>query len=202
MLTLCVQAGGKSSRMGVDKALLDFGGQPLIQHLLVRLSSLASETIITTNHPDGYRFIGLPLIPDVIPDRGALGGLYTALRAATYPLVAVVACDMPFASPNILLTCRDILMADPDLDAVIPSTKHGLEPLHAIYRRETCLPAVKAAIEADRWKMISWHGDVNVRVLLPDEIARLDPDGVAFENINTPEEFKAATQRVDPSADR
>ena len=92
-------------------------------------------------------------------------------------------------------------MADPNLDAVIPSTKHGLEPLHAIYRRETCLPAVKAAIETGQWKVISWHGDVNVRVLLPEEIARLDPDGIAFENVNTPEELKAAIQRVNESAD-
>lgn len=188
--------------MGKDKALLDFGGQPLIQHLLARLDSLALETIITTNHPDHYRFLELPLIPDAIPDRGALGGLYTALIAAAHPLVAVVACDMPFANPDILRTCRDILMADPDLDAVIPSTEYGLEPLHAIYRRETCRPAVKAAIETGQWKVISWHGDVNVRVLLPEEIARLDPDGIAFENVNTPEELKIAIQRVKESADR
>ena len=202
MLTLSVQAGGKSSRMGKDKALLDFGGQTLIQHLLSRLDSLAQETIITTNQPDRYRFLELPLIPDVILDRGALGGLYTALLAATHPLVAVIACDMPFASPDILRACRDILMVDPDLDAVIPSSEHGLEPLHAIYRRKTCLPAVKAAIETDQWKVISWHGDVNVRVLLPDEIATFDPDGIAFENVNTPEELKVAIQRVNESADR
>ena len=183
--------------MGKDKALLDFGGQLLIQHMLARLDSLAPETIITTNYPEGYRFLGRPLIPDVIPNRGALGGLYTALRAAAHPLVAVVACDMPFASPEILRACQDILMVDPNLDAVIPSTEHGLEPLHAVYRRETCLPAVKAAIEADQWKVISWHGDVNVRVLSPEMTARLDPDGRAFENVNTPEEFDAATQRLE-----
>jgi molybdopterin-guanine dinucleotide biosynthesis protein A len=62
MLTLCVQAGGKSSRMGVDKALLNFGGQKLIQQVLSRLDSLAQETIITTNRPEGYRFLELPLI--------------------------------------------------------------------------------------------------------------------------------------------
>jgi molybdopterin-guanine dinucleotide biosynthesis protein A len=188
--------------MGVDKALLDFGGYPLIQHLLARLDSLAAETIITTNHPEGYRFLGLPLIPDVIPDRGALGGLYTALNAASQPLVAVVACDMPFASPKILQTCQDYLETDPDLDAVVPSTQRGLEPLHAVYRRDTCRPAVKAAIEADRWKMISWYGDVNLRVLVPDEIAQLDPDGVAFENVNTPEEFEAAVRRIQGCSDR
>jgi molybdopterin-guanine dinucleotide biosynthesis protein A len=185
--------------MGEDKALLDFGGQPLIQHLLERLDSLSQETIITTNQPERYLFLGLPLIPDVIPNRGALGGLLTAFDAAAQPLVAVVACDMPFVSPEILRTCRDLLLADPDLDAVIPSSERGLEPLHAVYRRESCLPAVKAAIDVDRWKMISWHGDVNIRVLLPEEVAQLDPDGTAFENVNTPEEFQSAIQRSNPS---
>jgi len=194
MLTLCIQAGGKSNRMGEDKALLDFGGQPLIQHMLARLDSLATEMLITTNHPEGYRFLGIPLISDVIPDRGALGGLFTALCAASHPLVAVVACDMPFANPKILDTCRDLLLANPDLDVVIPSTEHGLEPLHAVYRRKTCLPAIKAALDAGQWKVISWHSAVNVRVLSPQEVALLDPDGLAFENVNTPEEFKKAVK--------
>jgi molybdopterin-guanine dinucleotide biosynthesis protein A len=187
--------------MGSDKALLDFDGQTLIEHLLTRLDGVALETIITTNHPERYDFLKLPLVPDVLPGRGALGGIYTALQAAAQPLVAVVACDMPFASPDILRACRDFLAADPDLDVVIPSTKHGLEPLHAVYRRATCLPAVKAAIENGQWKVISWHGDVNVRVLLTAEIAQLDPDGSAFVNVNTPEELKAAVERARQSAD-
>jgi molybdopterin-guanine dinucleotide biosynthesis protein A len=196
MLTLCIQSGGKSSRMGMDKALLDFDGQPLIQHLLTRLEGIASETLITTNHPDGYRFLGLPLVMDLIPERGALGGFYTALHAAAYPLVAVVACDMPFASSAVLRACKDQLVAEPHLDAVIPSTKQGLEPLHAVYRRETCLPAVKAVIDAGKWKVTSWHEAVNVRILPPKEIERLDPEGLAFENVNTPEQLKKAVQQV------
>jgi molybdopterin-guanine dinucleotide biosynthesis protein A len=187
--------------MGSDKALLDFDGQTLVEHLLARLDGVAVETIITTNHPERYNFLKLPLVPDVVPGRGALGGIYTALQAATQPLVAVVACDMPFASPAILRTCRDILADDPNLDVVIPSTEYGLEPLHAVYRRATCLPAVKAAIDSDQWKVISWHGDVNVRVLLPAEIAQLDPDGSAFVNVNTPQELKAAIRRARQSTD-
>ncbi len=196
MLTLSLQAGGKSSRMGKDKALLDFGGKPLIAHVLARLDSLAQETIITTNHPEGFRFFGLSLIPDIIPDRGALGGLYTALSAASQPLVAVVACDMPFASPEILTTCRDLLLDDLDLDAVIPNSGHGLEPLHAVYRRETCLAAVKGAIDADQWKVISWHGNVNVEVLSPNETAKLDQSGLTFWNLNTPEDFTSALKMI------
>jgi molybdopterin-guanine dinucleotide biosynthesis protein A len=187
--------------MGSDKALLDFDGQTLIEHLLARLDAVALETIITTNHPERYQFLNLPLFPDIFPGRGALGGIYTALHAAAQPLVAVVACDMPFASPDILRTSQDILMADPSLDVVIPRTEYGLEPLHAVYRRATCLPAVKAAIESGQWKVISWHANVNVRKLLPAEIAKLDPDGSAFINVNTPEELKAAIGRTRQSTD-
>jgi len=186
--------------MGEDKALLDFGGQPLIQQVLKRLDSLAPETIITTNHPEGYRFLGLPLISDIIPERGALGGLYTALSTASHPLVAVVACDMPFASSKIFATCRNLLLKDTKLDAVIPSTEYGLEPMHAVYRQETCLPAVKRAIDADKWKVISWHKDVNVRVLSPSEIAIHDQNDLAFWNLNTPKDFTTALRMIKKSA--
>jgi molybdopterin-guanine dinucleotide biosynthesis protein A len=196
MLTLSIQAGGHSSRMGQDKALLDFGGGPLIQYVLTRLKSLPDETIITTNHAEGYRFLGVRLVPDIIPGRGALGGLYTALKVASHPLVAVVACDMPFASIDLLAACRDLLLANPDLDAVIPSTESGLEPLHAVYRRQSCLPAVEAAIETGMWKMIAWHESVNVHVLSPEETARFDPEGLVFWNLNTPEEFETAIQKI------
>ncbi len=182
--------------MGEDKALLDFGGQPLVEHVLNRLDSLAQETIITTNHPEGYRFLGLPLIPDMIPERGALGGLYTALTAASQPLVAVVACDMPFASPEILSICSDLLLTKPELDAVIPGTEYGLEPLHAVYRRESCLPAVKKAIDTGKWKMISWHKEVNVQVLTSENFASLNEDNLVFWNVNTPKDFSAALQLI------
>ncbi len=103
MLTVVIQAGGESRRMGQDKALLPFLGKPLIQRVIERVASLADELLVTTNRPEAYQFLDLPLFPDVIPGRGALGGLYTALSAASQPLVAVVACDMPFASPALLM---------------------------------------------------------------------------------------------------
>jgi molybdopterin-guanine dinucleotide biosynthesis protein A len=196
MLTLCLQAGGKSSRMGTDKALLDFGGHPLIQQVLTRLESFATETIITTNDPEKYRFLGLPTFTDLIPDRGALGGLFTALSAASQPLVAVVACDLPFVNLKILERCRDQLVENPFLDAVIPSTARGLEPLHAVYRKETCLPAVKMAIDNGKWKMIAWHNQVKVKILSADLVEQLDPNGLAFQNVNTPDEFRSALKRL------
>ena len=79
MLTVCIQAGGASSRMGEDKALKAFLGRPLIQRVVERLAPIAEEVIVTTNNPDDYRFLGLPLFPDLKPGRGALGGLYLSL---------------------------------------------------------------------------------------------------------------------------
>ncbi|MFL7867205.1 MAG: molybdenum cofactor guanylyltransferase, partial [Anaerolineales bacterium] len=70
MLTICVQAGGESRRMGRDKALMPFLGRPLIQRVVDRLSPIADEIIVTTNNPDDYRFLGLPLFPDLKPGRG------------------------------------------------------------------------------------------------------------------------------------
>jgi len=195
MLTICVQAGGESRRMGRDKALMPFLGRPLIQRVVDRLSPIADEIIVTTNNPDDYRFLGLPLFPDLKPGRGALGGLYTALSSATCEAVAVVACDMPFASPKLIEAASKLLLKE-EADVVIPDSGGGLEPLHAVYRRETCIPAIEAAIEADLWKLISWFPQVRVRVLQPDEVKTYDPSGLAFWNLNTPEEFAEAERRA------
>ncbi len=188
MLTISIQAGGRSSRMGQDKALMPFLGHTLIERVITRLAPLADELIITTNQPEAYRFLNRPLFPDLIPERGALGGLYTALASATQPLVAVVACDMPFANPTLLAWQRDVLLSE-DLDVVIPASAEGLEPLHAVYRRETCLPHIRAALAADQWKLISWFPQVRVRELSPQECARRDPGRLAFSNVNTPQEL-------------
>ena len=130
MLTIVVQAGGESSRMGEDKALKTFLGRPLIQRVVERLTPIADEIIVTTNRPEAYGFLNLRLIPDIKPGRGALGGLYTAIASATHPIVAVIA----------------------------------------------------------------WFPQVKVRVLTPEEIKAADPDGLAFWNVNTPEEFVKAEE--------
>lgn len=193
MLTVCIQAGGRSSRMGEDKALKNFLGQPLIQRVVERLAPIADELIVTVNTSEQYRFLGVPLFPDLKPGRGALGGLYTAITSAAQPIVAVAACDMPFASPS-LLDAASRLLVEEDVDVVISKSEQGYEPLHAVYRRATCLPAIEAAIDADQWKVIAWFPQVKVRVLTPDEIKLHDPSGLAFWNVNTPEEFLKAEE--------
>jgi molybdopterin-guanine dinucleotide biosynthesis protein A len=195
MLSIVIQAGGESRRMGQDKALIPFLGRPLIQRVIERLTPIADEILVTTNRPDDYRFLDLPLFPDLKPGRGALGGLYTALSSATCEAVAVVACDMPFASASLLEAASKLLVQE-GADVVIPDSGDGLEPLHAVYRRETCTPAIESAIEADKWRLISWFPQVKVRVLQPDEIKTYDPSGLAFWNLNTPEEFAEAERRA------
>jgi molybdopterin-guanine dinucleotide biosynthesis protein A len=196
MLTLAIQAGGQSTRMGRDKGLIEFLGKPLIVRVAERLASIADEIIVTTNNPESYRFLGVPLFPDLKPGRGALGGLHTALASATHPLVAVVACDMPFASLELIAYARDLLLKGED-DAAVPESDDGFyEPFHAVYRRETCLPAVERAIDSDQWKLISWFPQVQVRKITSSEVSRLDPSGLAFSNVNTPEELLLAEQRA------
>lgn len=191
MLTVSIQAGGKSSRMGRDKALMLFQGQTLIERIIARVQPIADEIIVTTNNPEAYRFLGLPLFADIYPERGALGGLHTALACASHPLVAVVACDMPFVSPALLNAQKTILLEE-NADVVIPAGPEGFEPLHSLYRRETCLPACEAALLSNQRRLISWFPQVHVRILQPEEIHRWDPHGLAFWNVNTPEEFERA----------
>jgi len=177
--------------MGEDKALKPFLGRPLIQRVMDRLSPIADEIIVTTNRPDDYSFLNLRLVSDLKPDRGALGGLYTAIASAAHPIVAVVACDMPFASPKLIATMSKLLV-EKEADVVIIKSEHGYEPLHAVYRRETCLPAIESAIGADKWKVVAWFPQVKVYELTADEVRRYEPSGLAFWNVNTPEEFVEA----------
>jgi molybdopterin-guanine dinucleotide biosynthesis protein A len=179
--------------MGEDKALKPFLGRPLIQRLIERLSPVADELIVTSNRPEEYAFLDprFTLHTDLKPGRGALGGLYTAIASATHPIVAVIACDMPFANAK-LVEAASRLLVEEEADVVIAQSTEGYEPLHAVYRRETCLPAIESAIEADQWKVIAWFPQVRVRVLTSEEIKRYDPLGLAFWNVNTPEEFEKA----------
>lgn len=191
MLTVVVQAGGQSSRMGQDKGLIPFLGKPLIERVVQRVKPIADEMIITTNKPQEYAFLNLPLYPDLIPGRGALGGLYTALSAANNPLVAVIACDMPFINPSLLKAQLDLLIRT-QADVVIPHTSEGMEPFHAIYSRAACLPFIKNAVESGKWRADAWFSQVEVTLMHKEQIIEYDPQFLSFSNVNTLEELKAA----------
>lgn len=191
MVSVFIQAGGKSQRMGFNKALAPFLGRPLIQRVIHRIHSLASEIVIVANDPQLYLELGYPMVADRIPGLGALGGLYTALSYARYPYVIVIACDMPFVNSSLLLEAQNRLVQG-GWDAVLPQSGEGLEPFHAVYRRDTCLPAVERALKRGERRMISWLPEVRWQVIPWEEVKVIDPRGLAFMNVNTPEELAIA----------
>ena len=192
MLTIAIQAGGKSSRMGANKAKLPFLGTPLIERVIYRVEPLAANILIVTNHPEEYQNISYPKFPDIESGLGALGGLRTALVHSQTEFVANVACDMPFVNPALLNFFLDLINEDPTADVVIPRTEHGFEPMHAVYRRSSCLPAVEASLRDGQQRMIAWFDQVEVRAIPGPVLDRFDPLKQAFINLNTPEELALA----------
>ncbi len=191
MITLAILTGGKSTRMGEDKSLVTFMGRPLITCVIDRLEQLAHEIILIGQESPLYRTLGFRMAPDLVVDKGPLGGLYTALVHAEQPLIVVVGCDMPFASIELLTYELEILQSG-NLDAVIPTSARGLEPLHGIYRKDTCVPLVKEALDQGKTRLISWFDKAHVRTLSVDETNRFDPLDRVFFNINTHQDLLLA----------
>lgn len=191
-VSLAIQAGGQSSRMGQNKALMSFQGQSLVERISQRLAPAADEIILISNQPDELAFLGKPVHKDIWIGKGPLGGLHTALTVAKYSLVAIVACDLPFASLDLLRFELDQIEKD-GWDAAIPLISGKYEPLHAVYRKETCLPAVIEAVKQERFKLVSWLPAVKVRNITEDEVRKIDDKMRMFINVNTPEEFLRAT---------
>lgn len=194
VLSVVIQSGGQSRRMGQNKALMPFNGQPLVQRILERLEPVADEIILTTHCPEDYAFLRIPMVSDVLPGKGALGGFLTAFQTAAEPLVAVVACDLPFVNPKLILYEQDIMLKNSQVDAVVPKSGGGLEPMQAVYRRTVCLTSVKDALMSGEMRVTSWLESVRKHVLTEEDIVRFDPHGVSFLNLNTPEEFYQAEE--------
>ena len=201
-LTIVIQAGGESRRMGRSKATVPFLGEPLLWRGINRLLPLADEFIITTNEPQNLGFLDdlvelgkIRLVTDAYEKRGALRGVYTAINAASKDYVAMVACDMIFPSRNLIAAELEALMENGD-DVAVPKTQYGYEPFHGVYRRNTCLPAVYQAVEAGEIKATCWFDKVRVTDFTSEMIARAEPRGGVFMNVNTPEELAEAERKI------
>jgi len=201
-LTVVIQAGGESRRMGKPKALVLFCGIPLICQGLKRLGGIADQLIITSNQLESLDFLcssvtgdRLELYNDINETRGALSGLYTALYYATQPSVAVVACDMVFPSA-LLLKAEHEMLLETNADLVVPRTSHGYEPFHAVYRRDTCLAFVKEALDEGETRATSWFDRAKIVEFSHDDVLAVDPRGGSFINVNTPEELKYIEERI------
>lgn len=196
-VTVVIQAGGESRRMGRSKATVPFAGRPLICRLVERLAPVADDLVITTNEPENLAFLhstfpqyNIQLVCDEFDFRGALPGLYTALQAARNPYVAVVACDMVFASSS-LVVAEALAMKESGADVVVPANKHGYEPFHAMYRRMACLPAVRKALDRGEKRAQAFFGDVSILEFPQSKVLEAEPMGGCFINCNTPEELHA-----------
>jgi molybdopterin-guanine dinucleotide biosynthesis protein A len=191
--TVAINAGGKSSRMGTDKSFVPLLGRPMIEHVVARLSGLGQdETILITNQPDAYAYLGLPMYADLIPDKGSLGGIYTAIHYSQSPDTLVVACDMPFVNADLLRYMIGLRTAEGGpFDVIVPRVEKYPEGLHAIYSK-ACLGPIRDSLDADRLKVIGFYGKVRVRYLDEPEYTPFDPKGLSFFNANTPEELEQA----------
>ena len=203
-VTVVIQAGGESRRMGRSKATVPFLGRPLICRLIERLSPVADDLVITTNEPDNLTFLhrefphlNIQLVCDNFDSRGALPGLHTALQAARNPYVAVVACDMVFASGS-LVVAEALAMNETGADVVVPVNKHGFEPFHAMYRRMNCLPAIRRALDRGEKRAQAFFDDdaVTVHEFPQSKVLEAEPMGGCFINANTPEELHALEDMV------
>ena len=173
---------------GSPKALLPFGGRPLIEHIAETLRSVLSDCLVVTNTPELYASLGLPMVGDVFPDGGSLGGLYSGLRAAPGDAALCVASDMPFLSAPLL---RYLSARAGEADAIIPEAAGGPQTLHAVYRK-ACLPAMERRLRAGQLKIGDLLDDLRVvRVSAGDLRPFADPD-LVFMNLNTPEDLARA----------
>lgn len=195
-LSVVIEAGGQSKRMGDMKMLMPFLGTPMIERVIHRVETIAHEIKIVSNDPNALSYLKLPVVIDTIPNKGALGGLYTAMVEAGCDFVAVIACDMPFVNKDILLYGWNLLKTT-GADVAIPRLGEGqYEPLHAVYRRKNCKPAIKHALVQNRQRLISWMSEVKVAEMNMGILKELDPDGMAFINLNTKEDFRKAEEMV------
>ncbi|RME84007.1 MAG: molybdenum cofactor guanylyltransferase [Caldilineae bacterium] len=190
-LTALILAGGASSRMGTNKALLELDGIPLIERVLAVVTTLTPDILIVTNDPGPYRYLNLPTVADREPGQGPLMGLYSGLLAAHGELALLVACDMPFLQRSVL---EYLLTGAEGFDVIMPYSEDGLHPLCAVYRRRTCLPAIAHALAERKRKMIAFLDEVRVRRVGLSELRPLDPDGLSLMNVNTPEDLALARE--------
>ncbi|MCY3757679.1 MAG: molybdenum cofactor guanylyltransferase [Acidobacteria bacterium] len=177
-----VLAGGQSTRMGRDKALLEIGGQPLIRSAVNLLKALTGRVAIL-GPAENYSFLGVPVLPDLVPSRGPLSAIYTGLERSGTTVNLFLACDMPLMEGTFLkLLVERALLAD----AVLMRLDDGsLEPLCAVYNR-SCLPTVKANYENRRFKLSDLFPKLRTQYLTESDLQDLGLDRRIFTNLNDP----------------
>lgn len=173
---------------GRPKALAELGGRRIIERVVAALGAVLDDLLIVTNTPWLYAFLGVPMVPDVYPDRGSLGGIYSGLKAAAGEAAFTVACDMPFLRPDVI---RLVVDRAPLGEVVIPRVAGQLETLHAAYAK-SCLPPMEERLLAGQLKIAGFFDRVRVVEISEAEVAEITDPAVVFMNVNTPEELARA----------
>jgi len=182
-----ILAGGKSSRMGYNKAFAELNHKPMIEVQLEELNNYFSEVIIVSNDPDLYKYLGVRIVADIIPGKGPLSGIHSGLIACSHEDCFTIPCDMPFISGEV---GERLLELARGYDGAVPKLDGKLEPLSAIYKK-TCIPAIEDCLLKDKRRIIDFYPRVNLRY-----VEVLDPffkeTARAFSNINTPADLAEA----------
>lgn len=186
-----ILAGGRSKRMGGDKALLPYNGKPLLSHIAAIVRAVAGSVIVVTEAAGQYSDVPLPagtcVIGDLYPGKGPVGGIITGLRAAGEGLHIVVACDMPRIVPALL---RLLLERAKGYDAAVPLVAGRLEPLCAAYD-SCCADRLESTLLAGNLALQPAVQSLHINVVDEFQMRQADPNLVSFINLNTPEDFRA-----------
>jgi len=193
-VTAVVLVGGRSTRMGRDKAQLLLDGRTLTEHVLAALSGVATRALLAGRALPG---LDVPAVVDQYSDAGPLGGIASALDAVRTPLALVTACDMPSIRPALVALLLDAARAHPAAAAVMCRSEAGLEPLLSVWRPGLALPALRAALDAGVRSLRDAVARLSAAVVLaPDAWLAADPDGASFRNWNTPGDLPTTTTQL------
>src|ERR1039457_388650 len=184
-VTGVILAGGASSRMGSNKALLPYRGGRFIEAIHRQLAGMFNEVILVTNSLDQYDFLPCRKVADLYEGMGVLAGIHSGLYHSSNPAIFAVACDMPYLLEGLVRH----LASRADVGGVlIPEGPKGLVPLHAIYGKG-CLAAMEASLLSGQRRIVSFFHQVKVSTMKVEQVAIFDPSFVSFININTPNDY-------------
>ncbi|HJY88614.1 MAG TPA: molybdenum cofactor guanylyltransferase [Candidatus Acidoferrales bacterium] len=189
-----ILAGGASSRMGRDKALLEIDGEPLLVRTARLLEPLVADVTVI-GRPERYAALGLRAVPDDTSGRGPLGGIVTALRVSGTEWNLIVGCDLPYLNRAWLELLITRALASP-ADALVPETRRGLEPLCAMYRARSAA-ALGSAVTRGEHKVTDAVAKLAIEKLGPAEWGPIDPEGELFKNMNTPADYEEVRAQLE-----
>ena len=191
-MTGIILAGGKNTRMGVNKAFLEINGTRMIDKTIDIYSRLFSEILIITNDPLPYlEFTRAAIVTDIYKGKGPLGGIYTGLLYSKNPYVFVSACDMPYLNGDFIEYLAGLTGKH---DVIVPELAEGYQPLHAVYSRN-CLPSIKRLLMLNKLKITGFYRDMRVLTVSEKQISPFNQDGRLFQNLNTPRDVDEAQKK-------